>query len=115
MANGGLVAVTGSRMIAACAAQFSTPVVILSALYKLTPSFPANPDIFCEPISPAALVSYDDPILVSGNVKVFCPYYDYVDPKFVTLFITNVGGHPPSYIYRLLNEFYDSVDYDLDQ
>ena len=115
MANGGLIAITGSRLMATCAAQYATPVVVLSGLYKLTPSFPSssNEDLFYEPISPASIFSYDDPIFQSDSIHVLSPYYDYVDPRFVTLFITNVGGHPPSYIYRLLNEFYDAIDIDM--
>jgi translation initiation factor eIF-2B subunit beta len=115
MANGGLIAITGSRMMATCAAQHSTPVVVLSGLYKLTPSFPSKEDLLYEPISPASILPYDDPIFESDGISVLSPYYDYVDPRFVTLFLTNVGGHPPSYIYRLLNEFYDPVDNDIDQ
>jgi translation initiation factor eIF-2B subunit beta len=30
-----------------------------------------------------------------------------VPPDLVSLFVTNTGGHQPSYIYRLLSEMYD--------
>lgn len=115
MANGGLIAVTGTRLVAVSAAQHATPVVILSGLYKLTPSFASQEDFFIQPITPAAMVNQDDCMFESDKVDVLCPYFDYVDPKYVTIFLTNVGGHPPTYIYRLLNEFYDPLDNDLDQ
>ena len=60
---------------------------------------------------PSGLMEYDSEQL--DNVSLYSPHYDYVDPCFVSLFITNVGGHPPSYLYRLLDEFYDRIDDDL--
>jgi translation initiation factor eIF-2B subunit beta len=44
------------------------------------------------------------------KVDVVNPFFDYIPPEHISLFITNVGGHPPSYIYRLLNETYDQRD-----
>ena len=44
------------------------------------------------------------------NVHVESPGYDYIPPELVDLFVTNLGGHNPSYIYRLLVEFYNPED-----
>lgn len=44
------------------------------------------------------------------SVRVENPTWDYVPPDLVDLFITNSGGHNPSYIYRLLAEFYHQSD-----
>lgn len=41
------------------------------------------------------------------------PFFDYIAPENIALFVTNQGGHPPSYIYRLLSENYDPRDYRL--
>jgi translation initiation factor 2B subunit (eIF-2B alpha/beta/delta family) len=41
------------------------------------------------------------------------PAFDYVEPRLVSLFITNIGGHNPAYIYRLLAEYYTPQDYTL--
>ena len=43
------------------------------------------------------------------------PAFDYVPPELVSLLITNMGGNHPSYIYRLLTEYYHQEDYDLKQ
>lgn len=118
MANGGILAVTGSRLLATCAHHHATPVVVLAAMFKLSPCFPANEELYYEPIHPSTLLPFarfDQPsslltTIHDDNFHVLSPYYDYVDPKFVSLFITNDEGHPPSYIYRLLDEYYDSVD-----
>ena len=42
------------------------------------------------------------------------PAYDYVPPELVSLLITNIGGNHPSYIYRLLAEYYHPGDHILD-
>ena len=41
------------------------------------------------------------------------PTLDYVPPELISLFITDTGGHTPSYVYRLLAEYYTREDYGL--
>ena len=36
--------------------------------------------------------------------------FDYVPPHLINLFVTDIGGHAPSYIYRLLTEYYNAAD-----
>lgn len=38
------------------------------------------------------------------------PVFDYVPPELLTIFLSNVGGNAPSYVYRLLTELYHSKD-----
>lgn len=56
-------------------------------------------------------------ICISGEilskVNVHCPVFDYVPPELITLFISNIGGHAPSYIYRLMSELYHPEDHEL--
>jgi hypothetical protein len=40
------------------------------------------------------------------NVEVTNPCFDYVPPHLVGLFVTDTGGYTPSYVYRLLAEYY---------
>lgn len=47
------------------------------------------------------------------RVDTVNPYFDYIAPEYVSLYLTNVGGHAPSYIYRLLSENYDADDTNL--
>lgn len=100
---------SGSQLLATCALYHTIPVVVISGIYKLSPAFPSNREIYSCPSSPSSLATYHDDVL--GRVTTLSPYYDYVDPGLVSLFITNVGGQPPSYIYRLLEELYDPQDY----
>lgn len=49
-----------------------------------------------------------------SDVDVVNPFYDYISPDLISLFVTNLGGHAPSYIYRLLTENYDQEDNRID-
>ena len=46
-------------------------------------------------------------------VHIPSPAFDYVPPHLISLFVTDMGGYTPSYVYRLLAEFYDRNDYAL--
>ena len=111
-ANGGLIAMAGSEMVAAAARHYSIPVCVVTGMYKLSPVYPENHDSFNLFGPPDAVLPFDQANLID-KVNVINPCFDYVPPHHVNLFVTNVGGHPPSYIYRLLGELYDQEDYKL--
>jgi translation initiation factor eIF-2B subunit beta len=49
------------------------------------------------------------------NIETIVPAYDYVPPELVNLYITNLGGYTPKYIYRIFSDFYSQEDiYDLE-
>ncbi|KGG52444.1 beta subunit of translation initiation factor eIF2B [Mitosporidium daphniae] len=88
LANGGLIAISGSQLIATSALYNSIPVIVVSGIYKLSPLFPSDIDLLSCPGNPSLLSKYEDDIL--SNVTTISPYYDYVDPSMVSLFLTNV-------------------------
>ena len=47
------------------------------------------------------------------HMHVCNPAYDYVGPEHISLFVTDTGGYTPSYVYRLLAEYYTREDYGL--
>ena len=49
----------------------------------------------------------------SVYVHVPNPTLDYVPPELISLFVTDTGGYTPSYVYRLLAEYYTREDYGL--
>lgn len=112
-ANGGLIAPSGCQLIATAAKHHSTPVCVVAGLYKLSPIYPENHDTFNTLGNPDAILSFTNGDLMD-KVDVRNPHFDYVSPPYVNLFITNTGGHPPSYVYRLLREMYDLEDYSLE-
>lgn len=112
-ANGGLIAPSGYQLITNAAAHHSTPVCVVTGLYKLSPIFPENHKSYNLLSNPSSILPFADGRIMQ-NVHIINPQFDYIPPKNVNLFITNTGGHPPSYIYRLLREMYDIEDYTLE-
>lgn len=89
LANGGLVAVTGSQMVAAAAKHHATPVLVCTALYKLSPLFPYDIDLFNVCVTPDQVLSFSEGTLID-KADVQNPYYDFVAPEFVNLFVHNL-------------------------
>jgi len=113
MANGGLIAPVGTHMVAAAAKYHSVPFVVCTGLYKLTPLYPCEQEAFNDIGSPSEILNYDEADTLE-NVRVVNPTFDYIPAELVSLYITNIGGHNPSYIYRLLAEYYNPEDYRLE-
>jgi translation initiation factor eIF-2B subunit beta len=70
--------------------------------------------------SPAEVVDFDvlseafarrDEAADAPSVEVVNPAFDYLPPVLVSLFVTDTGGYTPSYVYRLLAEYYSREDY----
>ncbi|RHZ65124.1 hypothetical protein Glove_319g118 [Diversispora epigaea] len=112
LANGGLISVSGTQTVATAAKHHSTPVVVCTGLYKLSPLYPYDEDSFNDLVAPDSVLSFEEGEFID-KVTLLNPYYDYVSPELVNLFITNTGGHPPSYLYRLINENYDPEDIEI--
>ncbi len=83
----------------------SVPVVCVTGLFKLCPVFPHVKDSFNMLLSPSAAVNHSE-----EGLEIVNPAYDYIPPELVDLYITNIGGHQPSYIYRLVAEYYHTQD-----
>ena len=112
LANGGLVSASGSNLVALAAATNAVPVVCLTGIYKLTPTFPhEDQDTLNDLLSPSSVIDYASLQGMGGSVDFVNPLHDYVRPEHVKLYVTNVGSFQPSYIYRLLSEYYHQDDW----
>lgn len=60
MANGGLLARSGSHVLVAAAKQHSTPVVVLTGIYKLSPEYAYDQDTHNTLLAPNGVLPYDD-------------------------------------------------------
>ncbi|KZF25653.1 nagb/rpia/CoA transferase-like protein [Xylona heveae TC161] len=109
LANGGLVAAAGTRAIAKAAKTHKTPVVVVSGVYKLSPVYPFDFESLIEFGDVSKVFSYEDGDLVE-KVDVENPLFDYVPAELVDLYITNLGGHAPSYLYRIVADHYRVED-----
>jgi len=142
LANGGIIAPAGTHMVALAAKRHSVPFVVLVGLHKLSPLFPHDPEVGLNDFkSPAAVLDFDAvaeayaaaaAASASGgggadgggaaaaaaaavaSLEVHNPTFDYVPPHLVSLLVTDTGGYTPSYVYRLLAEYYSREDYVLE-
>lgn len=89
IANGGLIAAAGARIIAKAAKVHKIPVIVVSGVYKLSPEYPFEFESLIEYGDPGCIVKYHDGPLVD-NLEVDNPLYDYVPPDLVDLYITNL-------------------------
>ncbi|RDL37942.1 NagB transferase-like protein [Venustampulla echinocandica] len=109
IANGGLIAAAGARIIAKAAKVHKIPVIVVSGVYKLSPEYPFEFESLIEYGDPGRIVKYHDGNLVD-NLEIDNPLYDYVPPDLVDLYITNLGAHAPSYLYRIVADHYKPED-----
>ncbi|KAL6056085.1 GCD complex subunit gcd7 [Balamuthia mandrillaris] len=114
LANGGLIALSGTHALALAAKHHEVPFVVTVGLYKLSPLYPTyDQDSFNQLNPPSSILKFEEAVGEIEHVDVENPAFDYVPPELVSLFITNIGGHNPSYIYRLLAEYYHPADHNL--
>jgi translation initiation factor eIF-2B subunit beta len=112
LANGALMAAAGAKVVAKAAKVHQTPVIVLSGTYKLSPKYPYDPDMYLEFGDSSKIFSKRDEELM-GKVEVENPIFDFVPPDMIDLYITNLGGHAPSYLYRIIKDQYREEDADL--
>ncbi|KAK1293638.1 hypothetical protein QJS10_CPB17g01796 [Acorus calamus] len=119
MANGGVIAPVGLNMVALAAQRHAVPFVVIAGSHKLCPLYPHNPEVLLNELkSPAELLDFGQfsDCMDFGTcgglplLHVVNPAFDYVPPKLVSLFITDTGGHNPSYMYRLIADYYSADD-----
>ncbi|KAK7334698.1 hypothetical protein VNO80_26459 [Phaseolus coccineus] len=117
MANGGVIAPIGLHMVALAAHRHAVPFVVLAGSHKLCPLYPHNPHVLLNELrSPSELLDFGefsdlmDSATSLGSLYVVNPAFDYVPPDLVSLFITDTGGHNPSYMYRLIADYYSADD-----
>lgn len=114
LANGGLVTTqSGANAVALAARHCGVPVICTTGLYTLSPKFPHDGvDTLNELLSPDKIVSYEKVQQMGwGDVELVNPRHDLIKPEHIDMFITNVGSFQPSFIYRLLAEYYHADDW----
>jgi translation initiation factor eIF-2B subunit beta len=111
LSNGALLAASGTKLVAKAARAHHVPVVVLSGTYKLSPKYPYDPDMYIEYGDVSKVFPYQDGEMVQ-KVEVENPIFDFVGPECVDMYVTNLGGHAPSYLYRIVRDQYRDEDLD---
>jgi len=113
MADGGAICTAGFLNLAVAAKEHHVPLVGLTGAFLLTPMFAHNQRAALgQLLSPASTISYNLAVH-QERVEVVNPSFDYVAPDLVDIYVTNNGTHMPSYMYRLLTEYYCRDDYNI--
>lgn len=112
LANGSLLAAAGAATIASAAHAHHVPVVVLSGVYKLSPVYPFDTHELIEYGDPGKVVPFEDGEFMD-KVDVVNPVYDWVEAENVDLYITNLGGCAPSFLYRIVADHYRAEDIEL--
>jgi translation initiation factor eIF-2B subunit beta len=89
LTNGGMFAVTGSLLTTTAARAHSTPVMVCAGQFKLTPLWNLYHEYAALDFAdPSGVLGFEEGDLVD-KVDVVNPYYDYVRPDLVDVYVTN--------------------------
>lgn len=121
LANGGVVAPIGSLMMAMAAKRHAVPFVALVGMFQLSVQFPQNSpaSLLNDTPSPSSLLSLQEVAEMEATategsqLEVSSPTLDYIPPELISLLVTDSGGHMPSYVHRLMAEYYHMEDHSL--
>lgn len=113
-ANGGCMSNSGVANVVECAKEHKTPVFAVAGLYKLSPLYPFSRNDLIEVGNSGQVLNYDDFKLVDNVELVSNQLDDYIPPENIDIFITNIGGFAPSFIYRIVLDNYKTEDNNLD-
>ncbi|KAL1956952.1 hypothetical protein VTO42DRAFT_6441 [Malbranchea cinnamomea] len=112
MSNGGIVADAGTGLVAMAAKVHKIPVLVLSAVYKLSPVYPFDPEALEEYGDPAKALGPNDQDLLD-RMTVVNPLTQYVSPEQIDLYITNLGAHARGYLNHVITDHYRTEELDL--
>lgn len=130
LANGGLLAPTGSHMICIVARVFAVDIVVVATTIKISPYYPSDSacsslvklstneakemlwSTFADPahVLPHEHVHSVVPSNGMDSPLVFNPTVEYVPPEHVSIFVTDSGEFTPAFINRFLREQYHPED-----
>lgn len=110
--NGGSIASSsGVSSVCECAREFRTPVFAVAGLYKLSPLYPFNIEKSVEFGGSHEVLPKMNPAYRLDAINKTTAY---VPPENIDIYITNIGGFAPSFIYRIAWDNYKQIDVNLD-
>ncbi|SCU90505.1 LADA_0F04588g1_1 [Lachancea dasiensis] len=115
--NGGTISSTaGVSSVCECAREFKTPVFAVAGLYKLSPLYPFDIEKFVEVGGSQRVLPTmeNDRVGNHNRLDTVNPIADYVPPENIDIYITNIGGFAPSFIYRVVWDNYKQQDVKLE-
>ncbi|AMD22891.1 HHR122Cp [Eremothecium sinecaudum] len=112
--NGGAISSTaGVSSTCECAREFKTPVFAVAGLYKLSPLYPFDIEKLVEIGGSQNVLPTTENNRIGNTMDTINPVADYIPPENIDIYITNIGGFAPSFIYRVVWDNYKQEDVDL--
>jgi translation initiation factor eIF-2B subunit beta len=91
LADGSLVALSGSLPLCRAAKAHLVPVVVCTGMFKFSPVFVGDDEWAMSDLgSPADVLHSEEDIGDDAKAEVLNPYWDRIPPELVSLFITNM-------------------------
>merc|ERR1711964_304833 len=87
-ATGGVLCDAGTMSLCLSAKDHSVPVLVITALYKLSPLHDIPNELENAMYNPILMGAEEIP----DNINVFIPCYDYIDAKYIDMYITDKGA-----------------------
>merc|ERR1711964_552413 len=92
--SGGVLGDAGTLPLCLSAKDHSVPVLVVTALYKLSPLHNIPDELEHAMYNPLSMAAEE----FNSNVNVYIPCYDYIDPKYIEIYITDKGAYAPFYM-----------------
>ncbi|KWU42548.1 eukaryotic translation initiation factor 2B beta subunit, partial [Rhodotorula sp. JG-1b] len=109
LADGALLSIAGSLPLCLAANRMRVPVVAVGGMFKFSPVYLGEAaDWGMRDLGSPEEVLPSTEECEQEETEILNPYYDVVPADLVSLYISNLGGHPSSLLYRLLNDMYGS-------
>lgn len=89
LANGGCMSSAGVSLVCECAKESRTPVLCVTALYKLSPLYPFDTESVIEVGDTSQVIPFADSECMS-QLDAVNPMYDYVAPDYIDIYLTNM-------------------------
>lgn len=89
LSNGGCVAPAGTSLLAMAAKLHRKPMIVLGAIYRLSPTFPFDPSSLIDHGDPGKIVNYSNGDVVE-DIEIVNATSDYLNPDSTDLIITNM-------------------------
>ncbi|KAK5746431.1 GCD complex subunit gcd7 [Elasticomyces elasticus] len=113
MANGSLLAAAGTEGICLAAKEHRVPFLVLAGVYKLSPVYPFDEEGMVEYGDSSKVVGLAEDGRFVDGVDIINPVSDFVGAEAVGLYVTNLGGVAPGWLYRVVGDHYRGEDLDL--
>jgi translation initiation factor eIF-2B subunit beta len=105
MWDGGIICKAGGQLLALAAKNFSVPFLVVTGVFKLSLEYAFDQSTFNELYPPNEVFEPKNGDLIE-NIEVYLPKFNYVQPQYISLFVTDHGKYTSAYIYRLFEDYY---------